>query len=113
MSWLFQLHATQVVAHAIGILALVCAAGMALGSVKIRGIGLGTAGVLFAGILVGHLGRPVDHATLDFVKEFGLILFVFTIGLQLGPGFFAALRREGLRLNALAAAVVLLGAVCA
>ena len=113
MSWLFQLHATQVVAHAIGILALVCAAGMALGSVNIRGIGLGTAGVLFAGILVGHLGKPVDHATLDFVKEFGLILFVFTLGLQLGPGFFAALRQAGLRVHALAGGVVLLGALLA
>jgi putative transport protein len=113
MSWLFHLHATQVVAHAIGILALVCAAGMALGSVKIRGIGLGTAGVLFAGILVGHLGNPVDHATLDFVKEFGLILFVFTIGLQLGPGFFAALRQAGLRVHALAGGVVILGAFLA
>jgi Kef-type K+ transport system membrane component KefB len=56
---------------------------MALGSVKVKGIGLGTAGVLFAGILVGHSGKAVHH-TLDFVKEFGLILFVFTIGLQLG-----------------------------
>ena len=95
MNWLFQLHDTHVVAHAIGVLALVCGAGMALGSVKVRGIGLGTAGVLFAGIVAGHFGKPVDHATLDFVKEFGLILFVFTIGLQLGPGFFAALRRRG------------------
>jgi putative transport protein len=86
---------------------------MALGSVKVRGVGLGTAGVLFAGILVGHFGKPVDHGTLDFVKEFGLILFVFTIGLQLGPGFFAALKREGLRFNALAAGVVLLGAALA
>jgi putative transport protein len=113
MSWLFQLHDTQVVAHAIGILTLVCAAGMALGSVKIRGIGLGTAGVLFAGILVGHLGKPVDHATLDFVKELGLILFVFTIGLQLGPGFFAALRQTGMRVHALAGGVVLLGTLLA
>jgi putative transport protein len=113
MNWLFQLHNTQPVAHAIGALAFVCLAGMALGSVKVRGIGLGTAGVLFAGILVGHFGKPVNHATLDFVKEFGLILFVFTIGLQLGPGFFAALRQEGLRLNVMAASVVLGGAALA
>ena len=110
MNWLFQLHNTQPVAHAIGALAFVCLAGMALGSIKVRGIGLGTAGVLFAGIIAGHFGKPVDHGTLDFVKEFGLILFVFTIGLQLGPGFFAALRQEGLRLNVLATAVVLSGA---
>ena len=113
MNWLFHLNSTQPVAHAIGILALVCMAGMALGSVKVRGVGLGTAGVLFAGILTGHFGKPVDKATLDFVKEFGLVLFVFAIGLQLGPGFFAALRSQGLKQNALAAAIVLLGAGCA
>jgi putative transport protein len=110
MDWLFQLNSTQPVAHAVGILALVCMAGMALGSVKVRGVGLGTAGVLFAGILAGHFGKPVNKGTLDFVKEFGLVLFVFTIGLQLGPGFFAALRQQGLKQNALAAAIVLLGA---
>jgi putative transport protein len=113
MNWLFQMHTAQPVAHAIGVLALVCVAGMAVGSLKVRGVGLGTAGVLFAGILTGYFGRPVDHATLEFVKEFGLILFVFTIGLQLGPGFLAALRQQGLALNALAATVVLLGALTA
>ncbi|MGZ5504500.1 MAG: putative transporter, partial [Chthoniobacterales bacterium] len=97
----------------IGALAFVCVLGMALGSLKFRGIGLGTAGVLFAGIVVGHFGNPVDHHTLDFVKELGLILFVFTIGLQLGPGFFAALRKQGVKLNLLAAAIVVLGAVSA
>ena len=113
MRWLFELHQTQPIAHAIGALAFVCVLGMALGSLKFRGIGLGTAGVLFAGIVVGHFGEPVDHHTLDFVKEFGLILFVFTIGLQLGPGFFAALRQQGFKLNLLAAAIVILGAVSA
>ena len=92
------------VRHAIGVLAFVCVIGMALGSVKFRGIGLGTSGVLFAGILVGHFGEAVDHHTLDFVKEFGLILFVFTIGLQLGPGFFAALSQQGVKMNLLAIA---------
>jgi len=110
MNWLLELHKTQPIAHAVGTLAFVCVAGMALGSLKFRGVGLGTAGVLFAGILVGHFGNAVDHHTLDFVKEFGLILFVFTIGLQLGPGFFAALRQQGMKLNALAAAIVILGA---
>jgi putative transport protein len=113
MNWLFDLHKTQPIAHAVGALAFVCVLGMTLGSLKIRGIGLGTAGVLFAGIFVGHFGHAVDHHTLDFVKEFGLILFVFTIGLQLGPGFFAALRERGMKMNALAAAIVILGAVSA
>jgi putative transport protein len=113
MNWLLQMHTAQPVAHAIGILSLVCVAGMAVGSLKLRGVGLGTAGVLFAGILTGYFGKPVDHATLEFVKEFGLILFVFTIGLQLGPGFLATLRQQGLALNALAATIVILGAVTA
>ena len=113
MNWLFELHRTQPIAHAIGALAFVCVLGMALGSLKFRGIGLGTAGVFFAGIIVGHFGNPVDHQTLDFVKEFGLILFVFTIGLQLGPGFFAALRDQGVKMNLLAAAIVILGALIA
>jgi putative transport protein len=113
MNWLLQMHTAQPVAHAIGVLALVCVAGMAVGSLKVRGVGLGTAGVLFAGILTGYFGKPLDHATLEFVKEFGLILFVFTIGLQLGPGFLAALRQQGLSLNALAATVVVLGALTA
>ncbi|EDY17975.1 YidE/YbjL duplication [Chthoniobacter flavus Ellin428] len=110
MNWLSDLHQTQPIAYAIGVLASVCVLGMALGSLKFRGIGLGTSGVLFAGILVGHFGEDVDHHTLDFVKEFGLILFVFTIGLQLGPGFFAALREQGVKMNVLAAAIVILGA---
>jgi putative transport protein len=113
MNWLLQMQTAQPVAHAIGVLALVCVAGMAVGSLKVRGVGLGTAGVLFAGILTGSFGKPLDHATLEFVKEFGLILFVFTIGLQLGPGFLAALRQQGLSLNALAATVVVLGALTA
>ena len=113
MSWLFDLQRTQPVAHAIGALAFVCVLGMVLGSLKFRGIGLGTAGVLFAGIIVGHFGKPVDSHTLHFVKEFGLLLFVFTIGLQLGPGFFATLRDQGVKLNVLAAAIVMLGAVSA
>jgi putative transport protein len=113
MNWLFELHRTQPVAHAIGVLSFVCVLGMALGSVKFRGVGLGTAGVLFAGIALGNFGKPVDHQTLAFVKEFGLILFVFTIGLQLGPGFFAAFRQQGLKFNLLAAAIVVCGVVIA
>src|SRR3954449_3873089 len=113
MGWLLELHKTQPIAHAIGMLAFVCVLGMALGSLRFRGIGLGTAGVLFAGLLVGHFGEQVEHHLLELVKEFGLVLFVFTIGLQLGPGFFAALREQGVKMNALAAAIVVLGAVSA
>src|SRR6476620_1293584 len=113
MGWLFELHKTQPIAHAVGVLTFVCVLGMALGSVKFRGIGLGTSGVLFAGIVVGHFGEAVDPRTLDFVKDFGLILFVFTLGLQLGPGFFAALRQQGVKMNVLALVIVILGATAA
>lgn len=85
---------------------LVCAAGMAAGSIKFKGIGLGGAAVLFMGIFVAQFSQPIEPHTLSFVREFGLVLFVFTIGLSLGPGFFASLRAEGLRLNLLAAALV-------
>jgi putative transport protein len=95
------------------ILALVAGSGLALGSLRVRGIGLGIAGVLFAGLAFGHFGVHVDERTLEFAREFGLILFVYSIGLQVGPGFFASLRRHGLALNLLAAAVVLLGVATA
>ena len=108
--WLFDLQQTQPVAHSLGVLAFVCVIGMSIGSLKLKGISLGTAGVLFAGILVGHFGQQVEPRTLGFVKELGLVLFVFTMGLQLGPGFFAALRHQGVKMNALASMIVLFGA---
>lgn len=111
LDWFFAIPTSSPVAHAVGLLAFTCAAGMALGSIKVKGIGLGSAGVLFMGILVARFSEPIDKLTLDFVKEFGLVLFVFTIGLQLGPGFFASFRSEGWRLNVLAAALVLLAGI--
>lgn len=108
-----SLSQTQPVAHAILVISMVAVAGLALGSIRFRGIALGSAGVVFTGILVGHLGARVDPHTLAFVKEFGLVLFVFTIGLQLGPRFGDALREHGMRLNLLAATTVILGALVA
>ena len=95
------------------VLGCIAICGLAVGSIKFKGIGLGIAGVLFAGILTGYVGNPIDYATLEYVKEFGLVLFIFTIGLQLGPGFIASLRQQCLTLNALAAAVVALGVLVA
>jgi len=94
------------------LLSSVAAGGLALGAVKVRGVGLGSAGVLFVGLIVGSLGFGLDHAVLEFLREFGLMLFVFTMGLQLGPGFFASLRKAGIRLNAFAAAIVVAGFLC-
>jgi putative transport protein len=94
-------------------LAIAGSLGLLIGNVHIRGVGLGIGGVLFAGIAVGHVaglaGIEFNHETMEFVREFGLILFVFTIGIQVGPGFFATLQTSGLRLNLAAASIVLLG----
>jgi len=109
MSWLSQLLSTPSVAHDVFILSLVALCGLALGRIRLYGVSLGIAGVLFSGLLFGHFGVGVSKAVLEFSREFGLILFVYAVGLQVGPGFLNSLRREGLRLNLLAAALVLLG----
>ncbi|MBY0430889.1 MAG: putative transporter, partial [Rhodospirillales bacterium] len=97
------------------ILSLVAAAGLGLGSIAVGGVRLGVGGVLFAGLAVGHVAArgpfQLEPAMLEVVRELGLILFVYTIGIQVGPGFFASLKRSGLRLNLLAASVVALGAL--
>ena len=103
------------VALTICLLSLVAVLGLAIGHIRIRGISLGIGGVLFGGILVGHWLNRYDFVlnehTLHFIQEFGLILFVYTIGNQVGPGFFASLRHSGLRLNGVAMAIVALSGV--
>jgi putative transport protein len=110
MNLLHHLTGGNEVAQAVLVLSIVSVAGLALSALRIKGVGLGITGVLFSGILFGHLGWQIDEGVLHFVKEFGLILFVFTIGLEIGPGFFASLRDQGLPLNLCAAAIVLGGA---
>jgi len=113
MNWLTQLFAEPSVARAVILLSAAGAAGAALGKIKVGGVSLGVAGVLFAGLAIGHLDLVIDHHVLEFVREFGLILFVYTLGLQIGPGFVGSLRARGLVLNAFAAAIVLLGTLIA
>jgi putative transport protein len=113
MSWLESIRQHSLVGHSILVLMLVAACGLAVGRLKVRGVSLGVAGVLFAGIAFGHHQVVIDDNILNFAREFGLILFVFTIGLQVGPGFFATLRQHGLRINLLAAAIVLSGVATA
>ncbi|MDR1788818.1 MAG: permease, partial [Opitutaceae bacterium] len=103
MDWLHNLFFGGGVAHTVLLLALVIAAGVSLGKLRFFGVSLGITFVLFAGIAAGHFGMRADHEVLHFVKEFGLVLFVYSIGLQVGPGFFATFRRGGLTLNLLAA----------
>lgn len=122
MDWLVDLFRVDSVAHAVLLLGLVAATGLAIGSIRIRGINLGIAGVLFSGLIFGHLygrygiiGENIEGGlnahVLHFAMEFGLILFVYTIGVQVGPGFLASLRKQGLPLNLMAGSVVLLGAL--
>jgi putative transport protein len=98
------------VAWAVLVLSLVAVVGLTIGSIKLPGgVKLGIGGALFAGIGFAHFGVTIEESILDFCREFGLILFVYAIGLQVGPGFFNALRRQGLALNLLAAGLVVLG----
>ena len=105
------------IALAICILSLVAIIGLWIGNWRIYGVGLGIGGVLFGGIAIGHFaklyGLEVNLHTLEFIREFGLILFVYTIGIQVGPGFFASLRTSGLKLNLFAALLVVLGCIVA
>ena len=111
MNWLIELGKIQPVAYAVLVLSIVAIIGLAIGSVKVRGASIGVAGVLFAGIFMGHFGFHINPSIIDFVRDFGLILFVYTIGLQVGPSFVSSLKKEGLRLNLMAIGVVLCGAL--
>lgn len=109
MDWLINLFtATDSVAHIALLYASVIAVGVFLGKIKIGGISLGVTFVLFAGIAAGHFGFTATPSVLSFLQEFGLILFVFMIGLQVGPGFFESFKRGGVTLNALSTTVILL-----
>lgn len=113
MNWLSHLLTEESVARTVILLGVAGAAGSALGKVRVGGVGLGVAGVLFVGLFLGYLKLSVDAHVLEFVREFGLIIFVYTLGLQIGPGFFGSLRARGLMLNGFAATIVLLGAAIA
>ena len=109
MDWLINLFtATDSVAHIALLYASVIAVGVFLGKIKIGGISLGVTFVLFAGIAAGHFGFTATPSVLSFLQEFGLILCVFMIGLQVGPGFFESFKRGGVTLNALSTTVILL-----
>lgn len=111
MNWLIDLFTKPSVAQQIIAITLTAALGLMFGKVKIKGISLGGAGALFVGILLGHIGLRIDSNVLHFIQEFGLILFVYTIGMQVGPGFMDSIRRHGLVLNVLSTSIVFLGVV--
>lgn len=113
MEWINELIFGKGVAHSIFIYSVVIALGVILGKMKFKGVSLGATFVLFVGIIAGHFNLSVDADTLKFIQEFGLILFIFSIGLQVGPGFFSSFKEGGLRLNGLAIAIVGLNIVVA
>lgn len=100
-------------AQALLLLSVAAAGGLALGQIKLGGVKLGVGGVLFAGLALGHFGFAVDATMLAFAREFGLVLFVYAIGVTVGPGFFQAFKKDGMALNLMAAAVVVLGSLVA
>ena len=113
MTLLQQLHETSAVAHDLLVLSLVILSGIGLGNLRVAGVRLGVAGVLFTGLAAAHFGlRPAAEVT-HFLKDFGLVLFVFALGMQMGPGFFASLRQQGRVLNGYAFALVAGGALVA
>ncbi len=111
MNWFTDLFLKESIAQTVLIYSLVIASGVLLGKLKVYKISLGVTFVLFTGIFAGHLGVRINHDVLDFIKDFGLVLFVFFIGLQVGPGFFSSFKKGGLTLNVLAMGIVFLGAI--
>lgn len=113
MEWITSLFFGSSIAHTVFTLAIAIAIGIALGKIKIAGISLGITWILFVGIALGSFGMQIDPTIVAFVKEFGLILFVYSVGMQVGPSFFSSFKQGGMRLVGIASAIVLLGVVTA
>ena len=109
MEWLNSLFFEHTPLQAVIILSTITAIGLGLGKLRLFGISLGVTFVFFAGILAGHLGFSIDPNMLNYAQSFGLVLFVYELGLQVGPGFFSSFRKGGVQLNILGMGVVLLG----
>lgn len=113
MDWINGLFTFHSALQTVIVLSLICAAGLALGKVRFMGISLGIAFVFFIGIVAGHIGLNVDSRMLDYAETFGLVIFVYTLGLYVGPNFFGSLRHEGLPFNLWSFAIILLGTAMA
>lgn len=109
MDWLSEIFIEQSYIQAILTLSLICAAGLVLGKIKIGGVSLGISFVFFAGILAGHFGLKINPDMLLLAQNFGLIIFIYSLGVQVGPGFFSAFKKGGIKLNALSLALALTG----
>ena len=113
MNWINDLLWGEGIGHSILLLSFVIAAGIQLGKIKVFGLSLGITLVLFVGIILGHFGFTINHNVIHFFKEFGLILFVYSVGMQVGPGFFSSFKQGGITLNMLACGIVFLGVLTA
>ena len=113
MNWINDLLWGEGIGHSILLLSFVIAAGIQLGKIKVFGVSLGITLVLFVGLILGHFGFTINHNVIHFFKEFGLILFVYSVGMQVGPGFFSSFKQGGITLNMLACGIVFLGVLTA
>ena len=113
MEWLKELFVEHSALQAVVVVSLISTIGIGLGKIRFFGISLGTAFIFFVGILAGHFGLSLDPAMLTYAESFGLVIFVYALGLQVGPGFFSSMRADGLRLVSPAIAIVLLGTALA
>ena len=113
MEWLNSLFFEHSALQAVVVMAIIIAAGLGLGKIRLWGISLGVTCVFFAGILAGHLGFSIDSDMLKYAESFGLVLFVYELGLQVGPGFFSSFRQGGIQLNMLGFGVIMLGTLMA
>ena len=113
MEWIQSILMEHSSVQAVVIIALIIAAGLGLGKIRVKGISLGVTWVFFAGIFAGHIGLSIDPAMLAFAQNFGLVLFVYELGLQVGPGFFSSFRTGGVHLTFLGLGVILLGTAMA
>lgn len=113
MNWINDLLWGEGIGHSILLLSFVIAAGIQLGKIKVFGVSLGITLVLFVGIILGHFGFTINHNVIHFFKEFGLILFVYSVGMQVGPDFFSSFKQGGITLNMLACGIVFLGVLTA
>ena len=113
MSWLSNLFLEESSLQAVIILSIIIACGLGLGKIKVWGVSLGVTFVFFVGIFFGQLGLSINHSMLTFAQNFGLVIFVYALGMQVGPGFFGSFRKEGIQLNILGMGVILLGSIMA
>lgn len=113
MNWFIEIFTEQTFIQAILILSLICAVGLALGQIKIGGVSLGVTFVFFAGIIAGHFGLTVNPDMLTMIQNFGLIIFIYALGVQVGPGFFSSFKQGGVKFNMLSLLLMVIGTVMA